>query len=101
MPDRASVLAALDTVIDPRSGQGLVAAGLVQGLVVGPAPEGLRAGFVLEVAAGDTAAVNAIVAANPHLHPKLRAAVIEGMQPPARPLGPALGPNGGPVLAGP
>jgi len=55
LPDRASVLAALDTVIDPRSGQGLVAAGLVQGLVVGPAPEGLRAGFVLEVAAGDTA----------------------------------------------
>ena len=55
MPDRASVLAALDTVIDPRSGQGLAAAGLVQGLVVGPAAEGLRAGFVLEVAAGDTA----------------------------------------------
>ena len=55
LPDRASVLAALDTVIDPGSGQGLVAAGLVQGLVVGPAPEGLRAGFVLEVAAGDTA----------------------------------------------
>ena len=51
MPDRAAVLAALDTVIDPRSGQGLSAAGLVQGLIVAED----RAGFVLEVAAADTA----------------------------------------------
>lgn len=42
-------------MIDPVSGQGLVAAGLVQGLVVAPAPEGFRAGFVMEVAAGATA----------------------------------------------
>ncbi|MBU1539784.1 MAG: Mrp/NBP35 family ATP-binding protein [Alphaproteobacteria bacterium] len=51
MTDRAAVLAALDALTDPKSGQGLVAAGLVQGLVV--AEE--RAGFVMEVAAGDTA----------------------------------------------
>ena len=49
VPDRAAVLAALDRVIDPRSRQGLVAAGLVRGLALGPA----RAGFMLEVAAGD------------------------------------------------
>ncbi len=51
MPDRASVLAALDAVLDPKSAQGLVAAGLVQGLVVA----GDRAGFALEVAAADVA----------------------------------------------
>ncbi|MDP3800958.1 Mrp/NBP35 family ATP-binding protein [Brevundimonas sp.] len=51
MPDRAAVIAALDAVRDPRSGQGLVAAGLVQGLTVAED----RAGFVLEVAPGDTA----------------------------------------------
>lgn len=39
-------MAALDAVVDPRTGQGLAAAGLVQGLVVS---EG-RAGFMLEVA---------------------------------------------------
>lgn len=50
--DRAQVLAALDAVADPKSGRGLAAAGLVQGLVVA----GDRAGFVLEVAPGDTAA---------------------------------------------
>ena len=55
MPDRATVIAALDAVLDPRSGQGLVAAGLAQGLTVAPTPEGLRAGFVLEVPAGETA----------------------------------------------
>ena len=47
MIDRPAVLAALDAVIDPRSGQGLAAAGLVQGLVVADD----RAGFVLEVPA--------------------------------------------------
>lgn len=51
MPDRETVLAALDAVIDPKSGQGLVAAGLVQGLVVAED----RAGFALEVAASDAA----------------------------------------------
>ena len=51
MPDRAAVLAALDAVVDPRSGQGLVAAGLVQGLTVAED----RAGFVLEVPADQTA----------------------------------------------
>jgi len=55
LPDREAVLAALNTVTDPKSGQGLVAAGLVQGLVVAPAPEGLRAGFALEVASADAA----------------------------------------------
>ena len=51
MPDRDTALAALDAVIDPKSGQGLVAAGLVQGLVVADD----RAGFALEVAASDAA----------------------------------------------
>ena len=50
-PDRAAVLQALDTVIDPKSGQGLVAAGLVHGLALRPG----RAGFMLEVAAEDVA----------------------------------------------
>jgi ATP-binding protein involved in chromosome partitioning len=43
--DRANILAILNQLIDPRSGQGLVDAGLVQGLV---ASRG-RAGFMLEV----------------------------------------------------
>ena len=47
--ERNAVLAALDAVRDPKSGQGLVEAGLVQGLV---AREG-RAGFMLEVEPGD------------------------------------------------
>jgi ATP-binding protein involved in chromosome partitioning len=51
MPDRDTVLAALDAVTDPKTGQGLVAAGLVQGLVVAED----RAGFALEVAAADAA----------------------------------------------
>ncbi|HEX4183870.1 MAG TPA: Mrp/NBP35 family ATP-binding protein [Caulobacteraceae bacterium] len=51
MPDREAVLGALDTVIDPRSGQGLVAAGLVQALSVRQG----RAGFMLEVAPADAA----------------------------------------------
>lgn len=45
MVERSAVIAALDAVIDPISGRGLVAAGLVQGLVVGED----RAGFALEV----------------------------------------------------
>ncbi len=51
MPDRSAVLAALDAVIDPKTGKGLASAGLVQGLVVADD----RAGFALEVAPGDTA----------------------------------------------
>ncbi|WP_432432769.1 iron-sulfur cluster assembly protein, partial [Escherichia coli] len=43
--ERSAVIAALDAIIDPVSGQGLVAAGLVQGLVVAED----RAGFALEV----------------------------------------------------
>ncbi|MGH7023283.1 MAG: P-loop NTPase, partial [Caulobacteraceae bacterium] len=50
-PDEAEVRAALDGVIDPKSGRGLNAAGLVQGLAVS---EG-RAGFMLEVAREDAA----------------------------------------------
>jgi len=53
-PNREQVIAALDRVIDPRTGQGLHAAGLVQGLMIG---EG-RAGFMLEVPA-EAAAVYA------------------------------------------
>ena len=51
MPDRASVIAALDSVLDPKSGKGLVASGLAQGLTVADD----RAGFVMEVPAGETA----------------------------------------------
>ena len=50
-PSRASILSALDKVVDPKSGRGLAAAGLVQGLTVG---EG-RAGFMLEIPAADAA----------------------------------------------
>jgi len=50
-PDRTAVLQALDRIADPKSGKGLVAAGLVQGLVVGPD----RAGFMIEIAAADVA----------------------------------------------
>ncbi|MFN3836088.1 MAG: Mrp/NBP35 family ATP-binding protein [Brevundimonas sp.] len=52
MVERNAVIAALDTVIDPVSGQGLVAAGLVQGLVVADD----RAGFALEVDRSQAAA---------------------------------------------
>ena len=48
-PDRTSILQALDQVIDPRSGQGLAAAGLVRGLVL----RGGRVAFMLEVAPAD------------------------------------------------
>ena len=48
-PDRAAVLAALDHIRDPKSGQGLARAGLVQALVVAPG----RAGFMLEVSRAD------------------------------------------------
>ena len=51
-PDRDTALIRLDQIIDPKSGKGLVAAGLVQGLVVGPD----RAGFMLEVAPSDVQA---------------------------------------------
>ncbi len=46
-PDRAAILAALDAIVDPRSGRGLASAGLVQALVIAPG----RAGFMLEVPA--------------------------------------------------
>ena len=51
MIDRSAVLHALDAVIDPKTGQGLAQAGLVQGLVVAAD----RAGFVIEVAPADAA----------------------------------------------
>lgn len=48
-PDRTAILAALDGVRDPKSGQGLASAGLVRGLVVRAG----RAGFMLEVPEAD------------------------------------------------
>jgi len=51
IPDRAAVLKALDAILDPVSGQGLVAAGLVHGLALRPG----RAGFMLEVPPEDAA----------------------------------------------
>jgi ATP-binding protein involved in chromosome partitioning len=55
-PDRTAILEALDRVRDPRSGQGLVAAGLVRGLVVRAG----RAGFMIEVPAEDIALYGAV-----------------------------------------
>jgi ATP-binding protein involved in chromosome partitioning len=49
VPDRAAILAALDAVRDPRSGQGLAAAGLVRGLILRAG----RAAFMLEVPQAD------------------------------------------------
>jgi ATP-binding protein involved in chromosome partitioning len=49
--DRQAALSALDAVRDPKSGRGLVEAGLVQGLVVA----GGKAGFMLEVARAEAA----------------------------------------------
>ena len=48
-PERTAILKALDAVIDPKSGKGLTAAGLVRGLVL----RGGRAAFMLEVAPAD------------------------------------------------
>src|SRR4051812_31428537 len=48
-PERSRVLAVLETVKDPKSGRGLVSAGLVQALVVQPG----RAGFMMEVEDGE------------------------------------------------
>jgi ATP-binding protein involved in chromosome partitioning len=48
-PDRSRILAALEAIKDPKSGRGLVSAGLVQALVVHPG----RAGFMMEVETGD------------------------------------------------
>ncbi len=50
-PDQDRILAALEKVIDPKTGKGLTSAGLVQGLIVS---EG-RAGFMLEVPREDAA----------------------------------------------
>jgi ATP-binding protein involved in chromosome partitioning len=51
VPDRGAVLAALDKVKDPKTGQGLSTAGLVRGLVLRAG----RAAFMLEVSAADAA----------------------------------------------
>jgi len=48
-PQREIILAALDAVVDPKSGQGLSTAGLVRGLVI----RGQRVAFMLEVPAAD------------------------------------------------
>jgi ATP-binding protein involved in chromosome partitioning len=49
--DRSTVIAALDALIDPKSGQGLMASGLVRGLTVADD----RAGFALEAPVADVA----------------------------------------------
>jgi ATP-binding protein involved in chromosome partitioning len=51
-PERSQILAALDAVKDPKTGQGLTSAGLVRGLSI----RGRRAAFMLEVPAADVAA---------------------------------------------
>jgi ATP-binding protein involved in chromosome partitioning len=50
-PERPAIIAALNGVSDPRTGQGLVRAGLVHGLVIAPG----RSGFMLEVRPEDAA----------------------------------------------
>ena len=59
IPDRAAVLKALDAVVDPATGVGLVKAGMVHGLAIRPG----RAGFMLEVAAEDAARYQPVRAA--------------------------------------
>jgi ATP-binding protein involved in chromosome partitioning len=54
--ERSAVLAALNAVRDPKSGRGLVEAGLVQGLIA----SGDRAGFMLEVEPGDATLYEAV-----------------------------------------
>jgi len=49
VPERSRILAALEAIKDPKTGRGLVSAGLVQALVVHPG----RAGFMMEVEAGE------------------------------------------------
>jgi ATP-binding protein involved in chromosome partitioning len=49
--DRVSVIAVLNAILDPKSGQGLVASGVAKGLTVADD----RAGFVIEVAPSETA----------------------------------------------
>jgi ATP-binding protein involved in chromosome partitioning len=49
VPDRTALLSALDAVRDPRSGQGLTAAGLVRGLTI----RGDRVAFMLEIPAAE------------------------------------------------
>jgi ATP-binding protein involved in chromosome partitioning len=48
-PERSRILAALEAIKDPKTGRGLVSAGLVQALVVHPG----RAGFMMEVETGE------------------------------------------------
>jgi len=48
-PERSRILAALEAIKDPKTGRGLVSAGLVQALVVQPG----RAGFMMEVETGE------------------------------------------------
>ena len=49
LPDRSQILAALDAVIDPKSGKGLTAAGMDRGLTI----RADRVGFMIEVPAAD------------------------------------------------
>ena len=56
MPDRDAVLQALDQIIDPASGLGLVAAGLTRGVVAADD----RAGCALDVPRGRTADYQAV-----------------------------------------
>ena len=90
--DRATLLAALDTIIDPKSGLGLRAAGLVRGLILAPG----RAGFMLEVPAQDIAIYAPVRDAAEHLISQLpgvqRAQVVLTAEGPSEP--PAPRPSG-------
>src|SRR5438046_742443 len=65
LPDRSQILAALDAVADPKTGQGLAAAGLVRGLSI----RGGRVGFMLEVPAAEIAAYGPVRDADRRLIP--------------------------------
>ena len=93
--DRKTVLTALDKVSDPKSGLGLVAAGLVQGLAIGPG----RIGFMIEISPADAAIYEPVAAAAEAALKALpgveRAAVVltgEGGKAPAPPSGRAAPP---------
>ena len=58
-PDPAAAAKLLDAIIDPRSGQGLMASGLVQGLSL----RNGRAGFMMEVAGEDVALYESVARA--------------------------------------
>ncbi len=91
--DRPALLAALDRIIDPKTGRGLNAAGLVRGLILAPG----RAGFMLEVPAEDVPlyesvreAAERLIAALPGVTRAQVVLTAEAAGPPEPPLAPGV-----------